>query len=150
MIIFIQRVRSNHICSVGELFCEGFSCATLEPPRRIHGRFRAARLPANLYGLSVVSDENCPVAERYARRFGENFHHGMLALHADGQRYYVKMGNFPKDTQGDILVGLTVHDNSISESQTAYEELYPLVGVALQLGEDVMLDIRDEEHDYSR
>lgn len=144
MIIVVQRIRSNHICTVGEMFCEGFSCSTMEPPKHIHGRFRAARIPANQYLMRMVDEENCPVAQHYAMRFGENFHHGMMAITVDGRTIYLKMGNFPKDTQGDILVGLTVHDNSISESQTAYEELYPLVELAMLHNEEVMLDVRDE------
>jgi hypothetical protein len=148
MIIVIQRTRTNHVCSVGEMFCEGFSCATLEPPRRARRSGRPARIPANQYSISMGNDASCPVAQRYAMRFGEDFHRGMLTLTANAQTYYLKMGNFPTDTKGDILVGLTVGENSLDESQTAYEELYPLVEVALQLGEEVMLDIRDEGHDY--
>lgn len=150
MIIMIQRLRSNHICSVGELFCEGFACSTMEPPRVARQRFQPSRIPANQYQLALVDDKGCPVAQHYAMRFGADFHRGMLALSADDQTFYLKMGNFPKDTQGDILVGLTVHDNSISESQTAYEELYPLVEVAMLHGETVLLDVRDEDHDYPR
>lgn len=148
MIIVMQRIRSNHICTVGELFCEGFSCSTMEPPRHAHGRLRAGRIPANQYTVALSNDAACPVASKYAVRFGANFHQGMLTVTAGEKTFYLRMGNYPKDTQGDILLGLTTQDNSISESQTAYEDLYPMVEAALVIGDEVKLDVRDENDDF--
>lgn len=144
MILIAQRTSTSHICSFGEIFCDAFACSMMEPSKDIHGRGRGVRVGANQYGLVLDVSTDSPVNRHYAKRFGDEFHHGMIALAHTHPMVYLMMGNYPTDLADNILVGMTHDKRSLNESQGAYEMLYPLISDALINGEHVMIDVRDE------
>lgn len=142
--ITLQRRQSDHICTIGDLFCWDMSCSTMELPRRVVTQARGSRIACKQYEVTLDNDPHDPVNAAYATRFGSEFHSGMLCVADDMGKSYITMGNYPTDIHGNILVGLTCNNRSLGESQTAYEMIYPYIAAAIKEGQTVMLDVKEE------
>jgi hypothetical protein len=59
------------------------------------------------------------------------------------QYILIHIGNTDKDTAGCILVGqqANAESNMISQSTAAYKEFYPLIADALEMGEEVKINV---------
>lgn len=142
MLISIQRMVVTLNSTIGHLAVDDFSCNTLEDAPhevKIHGE---TCIPAGQYLLKLRTDGL--KSPQYAKRYPD-MHKGMLWLQdvPNFEYVYIHIGNFPKDTEGCILVGLGSGKDAITGSALAYEALYPRVIAAMDRGEDVLVDIAD-------
>lgn len=105
-----------------------------------------------VYGETRVPDGKYPVRfrkeggfhNRYLKKFGKQWHKGMLEICSVPNFKYVliHIGNDDEDTDACYLVGDTQSrgENWIGSSTTAYKRMYPKVRNALLKGEEVTIE----------
>ncbi len=83
----------------------------------------------------------------YLKRFGEDFHKGMLWIKdVNNYKYiYIHIGNKPKDTLGCLLANFACDTNksNMSQSEVAYKKIYPIIRDAILNGEEVLIETLD-------
>jgi len=127
------------ICFVnGEKF--GYSC---EDETREVKVMHETCIPPGKYELRIRDAGG--MNERYKKKYG--FHKGMLhLLNVPGFEWiYIHVGNTDDDTSGCILIGKSRFTQNgetvVHESVAAYEELYGLIQLALEWGEEIWVEV---------
>lgn len=113
MNVVVRRDLFTSVSTQGELLIEGdHFCYTLEPPVR-HDEIKPRAIPEGTYPLTV----------RWSAEFGKHVPHvenvpGFTAIEQH-------VGNFPRDTKGCTLVGITrgPEPNYIGSSLKAFHSL---------------------------
>jgi hypothetical protein len=143
MIIVVQRVTQDSNCTIGEILSGEQSGATLEPPYQPVKVMGHTRIPAGQYVLKLRTDGS--MSPQYTQKFGADFHKGMLWLQdvPDFEDVYLHIGNYPRDTEGCILVATNAGEDAINSSTAFYQLFYPPVAAAILAGEEVVVDVRD-------
>lgn len=144
MIVTVTRLLATPKSTRGILVVDDFECFTLEDaaqPYKIPGR---TRIPQGMYRVTLRTEGG--MHPKYAARLGAE-HRGMLWLRdVPGFEYvYIHIGNTPADTEGCILVGNTAGKDSVGHSEDAYREVNRRVVAALERGEEVLVDVRDDD-----
>ena len=146
MNIKLLRFSQKKYATTGMLFMDDtFHCFTLEDVHREIKVPGKTRIPAGRYKISLANwgDMNA----RYLKKFGEEFHKGMLILHdvPNFTGILIHMGNTPEHTEGCILVGSTANPElgTITSSEEAYRRIYPPIRDAIISGKDVWITIND-------
>ena len=119
MNIKIQRQRYTPTAIFGDLFVDGaYNCHTLERPD--------VAIPAGTYSVEMT--------------FSPRFNRPLPLLNGVQNRTDIRIhaGNWPKDTEGCLLVGLQCGDNMILHS---LEALNPLIELIQDASEPVTLSI---------
>lgn len=142
--VTLKRQPSKADYTEGALQIEGLAgifCYTLEDERRAVKVKGETRIPAGRYKLALRQEGK--MHPKYAARFP--FHQGMLwLLNVPGFEYvYIHIGNDDDDTEGCILVGLSVKDGYLAASEAAYKKLYPLLADAIQTGIGAEIIVQD-------
>ena len=144
MKLLVSRVIDRDTCTLGVMKVDGHAFATLEDPQQDEKIAGNTRIPSGTYDIGLR--KNSPLATKYRERYGDN-HYGMIwLLDVPGFKYvYIHTGNTHEHTEGCLLVGLDMNIGvgTISQSRTAYRQLYPLVMAALEIGESVTIEIKD-------
>lgn len=139
MNILMRRFFSNDTDTLGLMFIDSrFACFTLEDAYHEQKIYGKTRIPAGAYLLEV---RNSP-----------KFKRPMIYL-VDVPNYIdvmIHMGNKSEDTDGCILVGNLCHFNNqqadmIQESNLALDRIQPVIMEAIKKGDQVVLEIRDED-----
>ncbi len=143
MNLHLNRFISAPNYTMGALHIDGvFQSFTLEDEERHVKVPGETRIPDGVYNIKLRTVGG--THERYLKRFGPDFHRGMLWLQdvPNFQHILIHIGNTEADTDGCILVGKNATSSgAIAESGRAYKELYPLVAKSLLLGEQVTITI---------
>ncbi len=142
MIICIQRQFRRHASTIGTLTLGEFGCFTLEPPAHFRKGLTCC-IPAGQYVLALDNEPSLKNVE-YHDCFGDR-HLGLLTLQdvIGYEKVILRIGNFPEDTQGNILVGLATEGDAVYESEEAYRLIYDKIAQAILACDDVLLDVRD-------
>lgn len=145
MIVQVFRTRSTKFSTIGRLLVDGIEVVTLEDPPQKTKVYGNTRIPAGRYRMTLRDDGGMTV--RYRKRFGDDWHKGMLWIRdiPEFEYVYIHIGNRHQDTLGCILVGMTASQDFIGRSVDAYRQVYPLIRDAILAGEDVMIEIEDEK-----
>lgn len=146
MEITILRFSQKQSATTGILFIDDtFQCFTLEDVFREVKVPGKTRIPSGRYKISLANwgDMN----DRYLKKFGAEFHKGMLILH-DVPKFtgiLIHMGNTPEHTEGCILVGSTSNPElgTITSSEEAYRRIYPPIRDAIITKKDVWVTVND-------
>ena len=145
---FLRRLFSNTEETLGILADNKVLCWTLEDEFRAIKVMKETRIPAGTYELMLRTFGTHH--ERYLRKFGKEFHKGMIQL-KDVRNFtdiLIHIGNTEVDTAGCLLVGsLAAIENNrytILNSTKAYKYVYPLMANPLYAGEQVFLKVTDE------
>jgi hypothetical protein len=135
----VERYKHSENDTVGKLYIDGtFSCFTLEDEKREIKVKGETRIPEGTYQVKLRTVGG--FHEKYLKRFGPEFHKGMLHLwNVPGFEFIlIHCGNTDKDTAGCILVGDGLDtgskNSSLVKSEAAYRKLYPQVRDALLKG----------------
>lgn len=140
----LQRVLDTPEFTCGLLTVNNTVYTTLEDPHKTVKIKGKTRIPTGTYEIDLR--RTSPMASRYREKFGDG-HHGMIWLRNVPQfdYIYIHIGNRPVDTEGCILVGMTMEPQKgfIGRSTEAYVELFPLVMDAIERNERVSIDIMD-------
>ena len=136
--IVLNRVRRGPDNVIGTLSFNGHVYATLEDPVRRRKIPGVTAIPSGTYELTLRNEGG--MTKRYAKRF-PNMHKGMIWLRdvPDFKYVYIHIGNYPKDTDGCILVGMRAKQEMIVGSTDAYRRMYPLL--VKMIGEGCQIEI---------
>lgn len=121
-----------------------FECYGLEDEFRNHKLYGETRIDDGIYevGFRDIGGFH----SRYTRKFGSNWHKGMLEIKDVPNFKYVliHIGNSDEDTNACYLVGdaNARGENWISQSTQAYKRLYPKVRNALLNNEKVTIEFK--------
>lgn len=146
MEIDILRYNSKKDFTDGLLFINcNFQVHTLED------EFRTQKV----YGETRVDDGRYPVTlrtiggfnERYLKKFGADWHKGMLWVRdvINFKNILIHIGNDDDDTAGCLLVGMSNNADEkgfIGNSTTAYKLIYPQIRDAILRGEEVFINYK--------
>ena len=144
MLIKMKRFYSNENATQGVMIVDSQMVYTLEDEKREIKVKNETRIPAGTYQIKLRNEGG--MTQRYAERFGD-MHKGMLWLQnvENFEWVYIHIGNHEDQTSGCILVGNKA-DNSmtIERSADAYNLIYPVIANAIESGEVVQIEIKDE------
>lgn len=147
MDIDLIRYRDENDYTQGLFFINGFfECHTLEDEFRSKKVHSETRVWSGRYKLALRKEGG--FHNRYLKKFGEDFHKGMLWVKdvPDFEYILIHIGNDDEDTSGCILVGTTVSSDDsgfMKGSLIAYKKIYPQIAKAIESGEDVFINIYD-------
>ena len=123
----------------GKLYINGeYQCETLEDKiREVKGlpvsAWKIKKVTAIPYGTYKLGLHDSP-------SFGQIV---PILNNVEGFTYVlIHWGNFIKDTDGCILVGMTRRGNAITDSRKAFGRLFPIIKEAIDKGEEVWLEIK--------
>jgi len=124
-----------------------FKCFLLEDGFNEVKVYGETRIPAGTYEIGLRTEGR--KHNDYLKRFGKEFHKGMLWIrNIPNYKYvYIHIGNKPKDTLGCPLTGFVAdcRQESVSSSTGAYKLIYPIIVRELLAGNKVTLTIKDLE-----
>jgi hypothetical protein len=146
MEIEILRYNSESDYTDGLLFinCK-FQVHTLEDEYRSVKVYGETRIPDGRYEIELRNVGG--FHKRYLKKFGADFHKGMLWVKDVPNFEYVliHIGNDDQDTAGCLLVGMINNANEkgfIGESTYAYKKIYPQIRDAILNGEKVYINYK--------
>jgi hypothetical protein len=121
-----------------------FQVHTLEDEYRTKKVFGETRIPEGRFRVELRTEGG--FHQRYLKKYGDDFHHGMLWIKDVPNFEYVliHIGNDDEDTAGCILVGMTNSADDagfIGGSSKAYKKIYPIIRDAIMKGEDVYINV---------
>ena len=140
MELFQRKVYESKNCTISRLFINGKpECYILQDGHRAVKEYGMTRIPEGRYKVRLKNDGG--FTKRYAKKFGPEFHKGMLEL-VDVPKFkgiLFHIGNTPEDTAGCLLPGriMIPEKNFVAGSEEAYREVYPLVRDQLLSGLEV-------------
>lgn len=145
MFLEMVRVYQNDKLTLGLLRMGDRVFTTCEDAFHVQKIPGETRIPPGEYTIKLRTSS--PKATRYRTRFGAG-HKGMLWLQdvPNFTYIYIHVGNDQDDSEGCILLGNTLDANAgyIGESVAAYKDFYPAVIEAIERGEPVAIEIREE------
>lgn len=139
MKIKVERVQRDDDVTIGVLTIEGsdFRCFTLEDPvREVPG------VPVSewkIRGKTAIPAGTYEVRITYSPRFNTPLPLLLFVPGFEGVRIHA--GNFARDTEGCLLVGLERADKAIVQSRAAMSELMPKIADAQRRGERITIEI---------
>ena len=110
--ITVTRDQFTQESTGGQLFIDGvFQCFTLEPVTRADD-VKPRAIPEGTYTLDI----------RFSPKHGRNVPHvenvpGFVEIE-------IHIGNFPRDTEGCCLVGITRSQDFVGQSHGAFDDLF--------------------------
>lgn len=124
-------------------------CFTLEDEKRVVKVDGETRIAARIYPLRLNTNVAAPgdpetFHQRYLRRFGPDFHKGMVEI-CDVPNFTAilfHIGNDDDDTEGCVLPGEKASLNWVSSSTDAYRRMYAKM-LPFLLSEDCWLHVID-------
>jgi len=139
--IYRYNGSENHTNSV--FMIDGqFRCYGLEDQKqkgKVHGE---TRIPSGNYEVKLRKEGG--FNNRYLKKFGDNFHKGMLQICDVPNFEYIliHIGNDDGDTEGCYLVGSSNNggENFVAGSKEAYLKIYPEISEAIERGECVEIE----------
>ena len=146
----LRRYKSNNDCTYGNLFIDGlYQCKTLEDEYRKVKVMHETRIPKGTYHIKLQNEGTMTKKYENNQKL-RGIHKGMLWLQnvPNFQFIYIHIGNTDDDTSGCILVGTAIDENGnrLVDSTNAYIRMYVKVVDALMKGEEVTIEIVDEDN----
>lgn len=148
----VQRFSSQTNSTLGMLFDvtekPKFLCYTLEDESRDVKIKGITRIPSGTYKVTLRKEGG--FHQRYTKKFGSDFHKGMLWVRNVPNFEYIliHIGNTDSNTAGCLLVGDTQQQNItqngyIGSSTDAYKRIYPQIADVLVNGGEVYITYVD-------
>lgn len=126
MNLLVTRTDFSSLSTIGELTAGDLKYFTLEPPKR---DFKPCCIPVGTYDVTI--------------RFSPK--HSRLIPHVENvpgfEEIEIHIGNFPRDTEGCLLVGKIKGPNPdfIGGSRLAFDELFHALVDAKDRGEEITI-----------
>ena len=147
MEIDVIRFNSKEDFTDGLMYINGeFQVYTLEDEQRSVKVFGETRIPNGRYKVKLRNIGGFD--SKYLKRYGEDFHKGMLWVKDVPNFEYIliHVGNDDGDTAGCLLTGMTNNADEkgfIGGSTDAYKKIYPPIRDAILKGEEVFINYKD-------
>ena len=146
MEIDVLRYNTQQDFTDGLLFINcAFQAHTIEDEQRTVKVFGETRIPNGRYKIGLRTEGG--FHQRYLKKFGDDFHKGMIQVHdVPGFEYILlHIGNDDGDTAGCLLVGMTNSADAagfIGNSTGAYKKIYSKICQAVLCCEDVYINYK--------
>tara|TARA_R110002050_G_scaffold276317_4_gene421533 strand:- start:2934 stop:3392 length:459 start_codon:yes stop_codon:yes gene_type:complete len=147
MEIDVIRYNDEKEFTDGLFFIDGkFQVHTLEDEHRTKKVYGETRISDGRYKIEFRKEGG--FHNRYLKKYGAEFHKGMLhVVNVPNFEYVlIHIGNDDDDTAGCLLVGTSNSSDKagfIGGSRLAYEKIYPIIRDALLRGEEVFINYSD-------
>tara|TARA_R110000851_G_scaffold213864_1_gene366478 strand:- start:1589 stop:2044 length:456 start_codon:yes stop_codon:yes gene_type:complete len=147
MEIDVIRFNSKEDFTDGLMYINGeFQVYTLEDEQRSVKVFGETRIPNGRYKVKLRNIGGFD--SKYLKRYGSDFHKGMLWVKDVPNFEYIliHVGNDDGDTAGCLLTGMTNNADEkgfIGGSTDAYKKIYPPIRDAILKGEEVFINYKD-------
>lgn len=140
MELLVNRKTRTTNSTIGEFLIDGnFFCYCLEPTDR---GLTSGMTLAQIQGIKVP-DKTCiptgsyKVTSYFSTKNGRNV---PLLNNVPGYQFVeIHQGNFPKDTDGCLLLGVTQHLDYVGPSDSIVDKFYELFFAVLHKGEEVKI-----------
>lgn len=131
MNLHVTRTTFTQFSTCGTLTVEGKTFYTLEPPKR---DYKPCCIPLGTYDVSI--------------RWSEK--HKRLVPHVENVPGFteieIHVGNFPKDTEGCLLVGRSSGTDQVSGSRLAFDALFSILSDAKETDERITITYTEKEN----
>lgn len=147
MEIDLVRYNSKEDFTDGIFLINGeFQVHTLEDEGRTKKVYGETRIPDGRRKIQLRTKGG--FHQRYLKKFGSDFHKGMLWIKEvpNFEFVLIHIGNDDDDTAGCLLVGMSNNADEkgfIGDSTTAYKKIYPPIRDAILRGEEVFINFYD-------
>lgn len=110
--LVLKRIFQNDKYTIGKLYLNGtYLCDTLEPPKYVNH--------------PCIDKGTYRIGYQYSNKFGRNM---PFLLSVNGRvGIMIHSGNYPKDTQGCILVGRNLQKGSVSNSKKTFDNVNSII-----------------------
>lgn len=153
MILTLYRKYRLPNYSIGKLYVDGkYMCDTLEDKDRdlYQGMSKELIQQKKVYGSTAIPYGKYKItmnvqSPKYSKRKQYQKCNGYLPRLIDvpcWEGVLIHIGNFPEDTLGCILVGYNTIKGAVTNSTTAFWQLYELLDKANKRGEEIWLVIQ--------
>ena len=133
MKLLLKRTKSYKNSTIGELYVDGvFECYTLEDKVR----------PIKIKGETAIPEGEYKVIIDLSKKFKRELPLLLDVPNFDGIRIHT--GNYPRDTEGCILVGRSEKEDYVGESRIAFKSLFAKMKTAFDKNENISISIESE------
>ena len=110
--LVLKRIFQNDKYTIGKLYLnDTYLCDTLEPPKYVNH--------------PCIEKGTYRIGYQYSNKFGRNM---PFLLNVNGRvGIMIHTGNYPKDTQGCILVGRNLAKGSVSNSKQTFQNVNNII-----------------------
>lgn len=110
--LVLKRIFQNDKYTIGKLYLnDTYLCDTLEPPKYVNH--------------PCIEKGTYRIGYQYSNKFGRNM---PFLLNVNGRvGIMIHPGNYPKDTQGCILLGLNLSKGSVSNSKQTFQNVNSII-----------------------
>lgn len=110
--LVLKRIFQNDKYTIGKLYLnDTYLCDTLEPPQYVNH--------------PCIDKGTYRIGYQYSNKFGRNM---PFLLSVNGRvGIMIHSGNYPKDTQGCILVGRNLQKGSVSNSKKTFDNVNSII-----------------------
>ena len=110
--LVLKRIFQNDKYTIGKLYLDDtYLCDTLEPPKYVNH--------------PCIDKGTYRIGYQYSNKFGRNM---PFLLSVNGRvGIMIHTGNYPKDTQGCILVGRNLQKGSVSNSKKTFDNVNSII-----------------------
>lgn len=110
--LVLKRIFQNDKYTIGKLYLnDTYLCDTLEPPKYVNH--------------PCIDKGTYRIGYQYSNKFGRNM---PFLLSVNGRvGIMIHTGNYPKDTQGCILVGRNLQKGSVSNSKKTFDNVNSII-----------------------
>ena len=135
MELLLKRDVFTEVSTQGQLSVNGeFECFTLEDKDR-----KLENGGTKVFGETAIPRDRYKVELDWSPHFGKDMPHILDVPQFEGVR--IHPGNYPRDTEGCILVGKERYEDFIRDSKIAFDALLAKLNLAWAQGEEVWLTI---------
>ena len=110
--LVLKRIFQNDKYTIGKLYLnDTYLCDTLEPPKYVNH--------------PCIEKGTYRIGYHYSNKFGQNM---PFLLNVNGRvGIMIHPGNYPKDTQGCILLGRNLAKGSVSNSKQTFKNVNSII-----------------------
>ena len=116
--LVLKRIFQNDKYTIGKLYLnDTYLCDTLEPPQYVNH--------------PCIEKGTYRIGYQYSNKFGRNM---PFLLNVNGRvGIMIHYGNYPKDTQGCILLGRNLAKGSVSNSKQTFQNVNSIIQSVVNL-----------------
>lgn len=125
--LVLKRIFQNDKYTIGKLYDgDTYLCDTLEPPENVNH--------------PCIDPGTYRIGYQYSNKFGRKM---PFLLQVNGRTgIMIHTGNYPKDTQGCILVGRNLSKGSVSNSKQTFQNVNAIIQGILSLHGSVTITVQ--------
>lgn len=125
--LVLKRIFQNDKYTIGKLYLnDTYLCDTLEPPKNVNH--------------PCIDSGTYRIGYQYSNKFGRNM---PFLLSVNGRvGIMIHPGNYPKDTQGCILVGRNLKKGSVSNSKKTFDNVNSIIQGVVNLTDSATITVQ--------